>query len=299
MPTVTGILVLGANGQVGHELLKALPGPGVVALTSADLDLSRPADIRAAVRRLRPGIIVNAAAYTAVDRAETDAGAAMAVNAAAPGILAEEARRAGGVLVHYSTDFVFDGSKHAPYLEDDATAPLNVYGRSKRDGELAIAAVDVPSLVFRTSWVYGLRGRNFLLTMRRLLLGQDEVRVVEDQFGAPTWSRAIARATADVLSVAGAGFRDYIGERRGVYHMTAAGRISWRGFAVAIAQDLESRGEKVARVAGIPSSAYAAPARRPANSVLDNSKLMASFGLSMGHWREMLAECLAGSGPTC
>lgn len=289
------ILLLGANGQVGHELHASLTGRrSVVPLTSAQLNLERPDEIRSAIRQYRPHIIINAAAYTAVDRAESDMSTARIVNATAPGILAEEARRTGAVLIHYSTDFVFDGETSSPYSESDPPNPLNVYGRTKLEGELAIQAVDTPALIFRTSWVYAQRGKNFLLTMRKVLRSQAEVKVVNDQFGAPTWARAIARSTVQILAMAGDDCREFFGPRRGVYHMTAGGRTSWHGFACRIARDLESDGEKIAVVTGVPSSAYRTTARRPANSVLDNHKLQTTFGQTLPDWHDMLAECLAG-----
>ena len=223
------LLLIGATGQIGFELAKILPAHGEVsALDRASLDLADPDAIVETVRRLRPNIIVNAAAYTAVDRAETDADRAYAINARAPAVLAEEAKRIGAVMIHYSTDYVFDGSSATPYREDAPAQPLNVYGRSKLEGERAIAAVGGANLILRTSWVYGLRGQNFLLTMRRLARERDEIRVVADQIGVPNWSRTLAQATVQLLT----GGADALGERAGVYHMSAGGQASWFEFAV-------------------------------------------------------------------
>jgi dTDP-4-dehydrorhamnose reductase len=271
------ILLTGANGQVGWELQKALVPLGeLTAPGRAELDLAQPKQIREAVRAARPEVIVNAAAYTAVDQAESERDAAFAVNAAAPGILAEEAKRAGVLLVHYSTDYVFDGAKPAPYVEEDTPNPLNVYGASKLAGERAIAASGCRRLILRTSWVYGPRGKNFFLTMLRLAKKRPELRVVDDQVGAPTSSLAIARATAQLLRA----------DAQGLYHMSAAGETSWCGFARAIL----ARAGIATPVIAIRTADYPAPARRPRNSRLDCSQLRMAFGTSLPSWETQLAE---------
>lgn len=280
------ILLTGRGGQVGGELLQRLPVVGeVVAPTSRELDLADPDAIVRVVRELRPDLIVNPAAYTAVDKAESEPGLAFAVNGRAPGILAEEARRAGALLVHYSTDYVFDGSKPDAYVESDATAPLNVYGASKLAGEQAIAASGCRHLVFRTSWVYGATGKNFMLTMLRLMRERPEVRVVNDQFGAPTWSGWLAESLAELLQARAQGQE----LREGLYHMTPAGRVSWHGFA----QEIGRLAGCQAQVLGIPATEYPTPARRPANSLLSGRKAEQELGLLRPDWRELLQRVLA------
>ena len=275
------LLVTGRNGQVGWELARALAPLGeITSCDRAQLDLSDPGRIVSVVLAARPDVIVNAAAYTTVDRAESEPELARAINATAPGILAEEARRSGALLVHYSTDYVFDGAKPVPYTEDDAANPLNVYGRTKLEGERAVRDSGCRHLIFRTAWVYGPRGRNFLLTMLRLAKEGAELRVVDDQIGAPTSSAAIAEATARVLSQAP--------EASGLYHLTAAGQTSWCGFAGAI---MKKAGLRV-KTTPIPSSEYPTPARRPLNSVLSNEKLKRTFGFSPRAWEALLAECI-------
>ena len=275
------VLLTGRNGQVGYELEHALAPLGeVIALDRARLDLSDPAAIQRVVRDARPEVIVNAAAYTAVDRAESEHALASAINGVAPGVFAEEARRCGALLVHYSTDYVFDGEKNAPYLDDDAANPINVYGKTKLEGERAIAGSGCRHLILRTSWVYGPRGHNFLKTVLRLARERSDLRMVDDQVGAPTSSAAIARATVEMLGHAGP---------EGLFHMTASGETSWRGFAEAIV----ARNHLQVRVAGIPSEEYPTPARRPRNSRLDNSKLKNAYGLTLGSWEHQLDEVVA------
>jgi len=271
------ILLTGANGQVGWELRQTLAPLGEVAAVGREqLDLQDAARIAAVVREVRPGVIVNAAAYTAVDKAESERDAAFAVNAVAPGVLAEEAKRAGALLVHYSTDYVFDGTKAAPYVEGDEPGPLNVYGASKLAGERAVAASGCRYLILRTSWVYGPRGGNFMLTMLRLAKERPELRVVDDQTGAPTSSLAIARATVQLLPRGAAG----------LFHMTASGATTWCGFARAILQ----RAGLATPVVPIRTEDYPTPARRPRNSRLDCSRLRADFGVALASWEEQLAE---------
>ena len=292
------ILLLGGNGQVGWELRRTLAPLGVVrALERADVDLAEAGALSRIVREAAPSLIVNAAAYTAVDRAEEETGTAQAVNGDAPGVLAEEAKRLNAALVHYSTDYVFDGNSSRPYHETDETNPVSVYGRTKLAGEESIRASGCAHLILRTSWVYSLRGANFLLTVRRLAGELEELRIVGDQHGAPTWARTIAEATA--LLVAGCGGAGGIGELRdrgGLYHLTAAGATSWHGFAVAVVDWMRATGQPVRckRILDIPTSDYPTPAKRPANSLLDCGKLKETFGMTLPDWREQLTLCLEG-----
>jgi len=282
------VLVTGARGQVGGEVARALAGRAeVIAHDRSTLDLADRGEIAGRVREARPDAIVNAAAYTAVDRAESDEASARAVNAVAPGILAEEARRAGALLVHYSTDYVFDGTKRGAYVESDATGPLNVYGRTKLEGERAIAASGCAYAILRTSWVYGPQGGNFVRTMLRLAREREELRVVDDQRGAPTSSLQLARATIDIL--------DRARDAPGLYHATAAGETTWLGYAQAIfdEQSRRDRAFRVPRLVAIATRDYPTPARRPANSVLDSSRLAQTFGIRLGPWRDALVETLA------
>ena len=293
------ILLTGSNGQVGWELRRTLACLGeVVALDSKAMNLADADAVRKKVREIAPDIVVNPAAYTAVDKAESEAELAHAVNAVAPGILAEEADKLGALLVHYSTDYVFNGSSTTPWVEDDVCDPINVYGATKLAGERAIQNTGCRHLIFRTSWVYGARGNNFLLTMRRLMRERPELKIVSDQIGAPTWCRDIAEATAQVLSqihspTSGLGKA----QPWGVYHMTNAGETSWHGFAQAIQQcdAHKDQAHALARLHPIPSSEYPTPARRPLNSRLDNDKLERTFALRLQDWRAALALCLEGS----
>lgn len=282
------ILLTGISGQVGRELQRSLQPLGeIIACDRARLDLANPDSIRKTVREISPGIIVNPAAYTAVDKAESEADRAMAINGTAPGTLAEEARRLDALLVHYSTDYVFDGSKPAPYTEDDPTAPLGSYGRSKRMGEEAIAASDCRHLIFRTAWVYGLHGHNFLRTVLRLAAERDELRIVADQFGTPTWSRMIAETTAMALA-------RYAGQQ-GIYHLAAEDWTSWHGFAETIVESASKHGliKKTPLVRHITTADYPSTARRPANSRLSCKHLLADFNLTLPDWRSQLQLCLS------
>jgi dTDP-4-dehydrorhamnose reductase len=290
------ILLTGVNGQVGFELARSLQGLGkVVALDRGALDLADLDQVRRVVREIKPQLIVNPAAYTAVDKAETDVDAAMRLNAEAPGVLAEEAKRLGAALVHYSTDYVFDGTKEGAYVESDVVNPQNVYGKSKLAGEEAIAAAGCAHLIFRTSWVYGTRGKNFLLAMLRLGSERDELSVVADQFGAPTWANTIAMLSGNVLSQAvghgKGGWADWWQQNSGVYHLTASGATSWHEFAEAIFA--LSDFEKKPAVKPIPAVSYPTPATRPANSCLSNDKLANTFGVRAPDWRDALRLCLA------
>lgn len=290
------ILLTGVGGQVGWELQRSLATLGrVVAPRREELDLSKGQDVRAAIRKLKPDLIVNPAAYTAVDKAESEAGLAYAINAEAPAIMATEAARLDVTLVHFSTDYVFDGSKEAPYVETDTPHPLGVYGASKLAGEAAVRQSQALHLILRTSWVYGLRGRNFLLTMQRLAREREEIGVVNDQFGAPTWCRSIAEATAQVLAMwlAPGTTAENRRELAGTYHLSCAGRTTWHDFAAAILAAMQSAGERTARLKPIGTADYPTPARRPSNSVLSNAKLRQAFGVVMPPWDEALRLCLA------
>ncbi|UFH49213.1 dTDP-4-dehydrorhamnose reductase [Pseudomonas sp. KNUC1026] len=284
------ILITGAQGQVTLALQARLAGLGEVhALGRQQLNLADPQAIRTQVRELAPALIINPAAYTAVDQAESEAPLAQAINAIAPGVLAEEAARLGAPLIHYSTDYVFDGAKAEPYVESDATGPLGVYGASKLAGEQAIAAVGGEHLILRTSWVYSLTGRNFLLTMQRLLQEREELRVVADQFGAPTWAGTIAESTTALIERWQAGQAG----AWGTYHLTASGSTSWFGFAEAIGEQLKAAGKPCARLLPIDTAQYPTPAKRPANSRLDCTLLQQQWGVSQPEWHSALLHCLA------
>lgn len=283
------ILITGRNGQLAQALQQRLAGLGQVhVLGREQLDLAEPERIRQVVRELSPDLLVNAAAYTAVDQAENEPALAFAINATAPGVLAEEAARLGVPLLHYSTDYVFDGSKATPYTEDDAPNPLSVYGRSKLAGEQAIHAVGGAHLTLRTSWVYSLHGRNFLLTMQRLLQEKPQLRVVADQIGAPTWAGSLAASTLALIQRWQAGQAG----AWGTYHMTAQGQTSWFGFAQAIGEHLTAQGRPCAQLLPIPSSEYPTPAQRPLNSRLDCSRLRQQWQVEQPDWRQALIECL-------
>lgn len=282
---MTRILLLGRDGQLGWELERCLLTAGDVrALDRSGCDLSDPDAVRG-LGALAPDVIVNAAAYTAVDAAESEPELAHAVNATAPGILAELARARGALLIHVSTDYVFDGRKDGAYTEEDAPAPLGVYGRSKRAGEQAIDAAGADALILRTSWVYGLRGKNFLRTMLRLAEGGGPLRVVDDQIGVPNWCRVLAQAIAQLL----AGGTDRLRERAGVYHLTSTSPASWCAFARRILSGVGSPCE----VQPIPTREYPTPAPRPARSVLDGARLRETFGVQLPDWTTGLALCLA------
>lgn len=283
------ILLIGKIGQVGWELRRTLAPVGkVVAVDFPEIDLTNPDSIRKWTREIKPQVIVNAAAYTAVDKAETDFDKCNRINGVAPGILAEEAKRTASWLVHYSTDYVFDGSKTSPYIETDFPNPLSAYGRSKLAGDQAVFQVDGNHLVFRLCWVYGARGQNFMLTMMRLAREREELRVVRDQLGCPTWSRMIAQATAlslkqIITAPDPEGFK-------GLYHLAASGQTTWHGFADAIVRLMPAESKKCKAIHGIITAEYPLAAKRPAYSVLGCEKLQNTFGLQLPDWEESLRQ---------
>ena len=279
------ILLTGAGGQIGYELARLLAPHGeVIATDRAKLDLADPDAIVAAMRSMEPSLVVNAGAYTSVDLAETDTELARAVNSRAPGILAEEAKRLGAVLIHYSTDYVFDGARTTPYPEDAPTAPQNAYGATKLEGERAIKATGADALILRTSWVYGLRGKNFLLTIRRLAAERDELSIVADQIGVPNWCRTLAEATVRIVGLGLPG----VAERAGLYHLSSTGQASWYDFARAIVGDAPRP-----RIVPIATAQYPTPARRPLYGVLATARFEATFGFALPAWRDALARCIA------
>lgn len=282
------ILVLGRHGQVGAALTQSLQGLGeLIALDRTQLDLSNPDAIRIALRELQPQMIINAAAYTAVDAAESDEATAFQINAEAPRVIAEESERLGAALIHYSTDYVFDGGKQGAWLEDDATAPLSVYGRSKLAGEQAIADVGGTHLILRTSWVYGLHGKNFLLTMLKLAETRDELAIVDDQIGAPTWAVTIADATAAIIRNAGEPAQ--LAASSGIYHLCAGGHTSWFGFAQAIFSHTSV--QRKPKLRPITAAEYPTPAKRPSNSMLNTDKFRHIFG-DLPAWDDALQTCM-------
>lgn len=289
------ILITGKNGQVGWELQRSLADFGqVIAIDSNEMDLADPDAIRRTIREVRPDIIINPAAYTAVDKAESDPVLAMAVNGIAPGILAEEALSLGSVLVHYSTDYVFDGNKPEPYTENDAPNPQSVYGRTKLAGEQAVLASGCKHLILRTSWVYGVHGSNFVKTVLRLAKERSELRIVADQFGAPTWARDLAQATSVALDSWQQ--RDWDNESCGLYHLTDAGRTNWHQYAeeiVRLARKYDATlAAKPLDIRAIATHEYPLPAKRPVNSVLQNDRIRDAFGVVLPAWQESLAECV-------
>lgn len=276
------ILLTGRRGQIGWELERSLSALGeIAAFDRQGLDLARPDEIVARTRAVKPHVIVNAAAYTAVDKAESEPDLALAINARAPAILAEEARQLGALLVHYSTDYVFDGTKTGPYTEDDVPNPLSVYGRAKLEGERAIQAAGGRHLILRTSWVYASRGNNFLLTILRLAREKPELRIVSDQRGTPTWARDLAAATTDLLQAGDI--------PTGLYHLTAAGETTWFRFAGEILR----LASLAVPLQAIPTTEYPTPAMRPRNSVLSNAKLSGETGILLRPWLDSVVRCMA------
>ncbi|HMF65478.1 MAG TPA: dTDP-4-dehydrorhamnose reductase [Edaphobacter sp.] len=301
MSPVSGrILLTGATGQVGGELLRVLGPLGeVVAPARSTMDLADAASVRATIRAVQPRWIVNPGAYTAVDKAESEPELAYAVNAEAVRTMGEEARAIGAAVIHFSTDYVFDGSGSVPYVETDATGPVSVYGASKLAGEEALAASGAGHMIFRTSWVYGGRGKNFLLTILKLAREREQLRVVGDQHGAPTWSRDLAEMTAQVIgrceiAAAGRDVAEILAEASGVYHATGRGETTWHGFAADAVRLQRQRepGVRFAEIESITTAEYPTPAKRPVNSRLNCDKLAQRFGWTMMDWRESLREVL-------
>jgi dTDP-4-dehydrorhamnose reductase len=285
------LLLIGRIGQVGWELRRTLaPLARITCVDFPDIDLTHGDSIRRWVRETQPNVVVNAAAYTAVDKAESDSDTAMKINGVAPGILAEEAKKLGALLVHYSTDYVFDGTKTEPYIETDAPNPLGAYGRTKLAGDESVRSVGGAHLIFRLCWVYGARGQNFMLTMMRLAREREKLQVVGDQVGCPTWSRMIAETTALALKQALA-MRDWAA-LIGTYHLASSGVTSWHGFAQAIINLMPAGGKKCSVVEAITTPEYPTPARRPAYSVLNCDKLQRTFDLRLPHWEESLKQAI-------
>jgi dTDP-4-dehydrorhamnose reductase len=289
------ILLTGKNGQVGFELQRALAPLGTVhAVGSADCDLSDANALRALIQSVKPQLIVNPAAYTAVDRAESEPEKARAVNTVAPGVMGEEAKRLGAAVIHFSTDYVFDGTQATPYAESDAVGPQSVYGQTKLDGERALAQATPHHIILRTSWVVGAHGGNFAKTMLRLAADRDELKVVADQFGAPTSAALLADVTAhlarQIQREGAAGFPF------GTYHLAAAGETSWHEYAQFVIGEAINAGKAIKatpeRVLPIPAAAYPTPAKRPQNSRLNTSKIQRTFGLELPHWRSGVSHIL-------
>lgn len=284
------ILLIGKNGQVGGELNRILPTVGeVYALDRKQLDLTVEKDIRKIIREYKPNLVINAAAYTSVDSAESESSVAMKINGIAPGIIAEEVGEVGACLIHYSTDYVFDGNKDTPYTEEDIPNPINVYGYSKLVGEEAIEKTGIPHLIFRTSWVYGLYGKNFLLTILRLAQERQELKIVDDQFGSPTWSRMIAEITAQLIQKYGLSIKNY----SGLYHLSSMQHTSWYNFAQTILE-IQARNQEFLceKLVPIPSRDYPTPAKRPTFSVLSKEKFLRNFDLVISDWETQLRQVL-------
>jgi len=285
------ILLIGKVGQVGWELRRTLAPLGkVIAVDYPEIDLTDGASIRKWVREAAPKVVINAAAYTAVDKAESEPDRARQINGIAPGILAEEAKNAGALMVHYSTDYVYNGAKTTAYVEDDAPEPLGAYGRSKLEGDRAIQQVGADHLIFRLCWVYGARGQNFMLTMMRLAREREKLRIVKDQVGCPTWSRMIAETTALALKQKLAAGEPHAFE--GIYHLAASGHTSWHGFAEAIIGGMNESERKCRVIEPITTPEYPLPARRPAFSVLSCEKLKRTFGLRLPPWEDSLKQVI-------
>ena len=283
------ILLTGKNGQVGWELNRSLSTLGTIfALGRDQIDLAKPEKLGSVIQEIKPNIIINAAAYTAVDKAESEPELAMTVNGIAPGVIAEEAKKIGAGMIHYSTDYVFDGKATSPYKEEDAPCPLNIYGKSKLAGDQAVMQANIPHIILRTAWVYSLRGSNFLLTMQKLAQSKNQIKVVDDQIGSPTWSRAIAEGTARILEHCRSTGKSKIFSHSGVFNMSCGGETSWFGFAKKI---LELSGENTELIP-IPTIEYPTPTARPESSLLSNRKLKQVFHHEMPHWQDALLECL-------
>ena len=286
------ILLTGITGQVGGELINILKDMGeLVSVDRGQLDLSKIDTIEPAVLDIQPDIIINAAAYTAVDKAEEEPNLAMTVNGVAPGVLAKAAKKAGASLIHYSTDYVFDGRSETPYREEDATCPLSIYGKSKLAGEEAVAEAGIPYLIFRTSWVYSLQGKSFLRTIKKLATERDTLRIVDDQIGAPTWACSIALATRKIMEQC---LRDRAElSLSGIFHLTCQGQSSWHGFAKEILS--LSDASQNTKLLPIPTSDYPTPAVRPIYSLLSNDKSEKAFAFKMPHWHDALKDCISST----
>ena len=290
------ILLAGKNGQVGWELNRSLSKLGTVfAMGREDMDLSKPETLRPVIQDIRPDIIINAAAYTAVDKAESEPDIAMTVNGIAPGMIAKEAKKIGATVIHYSTDYVFDGKATSPYKEENPTYPLSVYGNSKLAGEQAVIQAGIPHIIFRTSWVYSLRGSNFLITMQKLAQTRKQIKVVDDQTGAPTSARAIGESTAHILGqgLKAGTTKSSIFSHPGVFHMSCGGETNWFGFAKIIFR-LSGLSEGT-EVIPISTSEYPTPAARPKYSLLSNKRLKQVFHHQMPPWQDALQECLSSA----
>jgi len=296
LPTVPRIMLTGANGQVGWELSRSLlPLGEVIALSRSQCDLSQPETLPGIVQEIKPDVIVNAAAYTAVDKAEEEERLATTINGTAVGVLAEEAKKRNALFIHYSTDYVFDGKKTTPYTERDKPNPINAYGRSKLAGEMAVINSECDYLILRTTWVYAARGKNFLKTLLRLMQEREEIRIVADQYGAPTWARNIADVTAHVLGISQRERK--AGEfTSGTYHLCASGKTTWHGFSSEIIERVRQLAPAVSiktkRVLPIATEVYPLPAARPKNSQMDSSYLTARFGVTMPEWQHAMELCL-------
>ncbi|MGV8897909.1 MAG: dTDP-4-dehydrorhamnose reductase [Burkholderiaceae bacterium] len=285
------ILLTGKTGQVGYELERSLQGLGdIIALDRSQMDLANLAQVRDVIRSVKPDLIINPAAYTAVDKAESEPELALCINGTAPGVMAEEAKKLGAAMIHYSTDYVFDGSKTTPYTEDDPTCPINVYGATKLAGEQAIQAAGIPHLILRTSWVYGMRGNNFLRTMLRLSQERKELRIVDDQHGAPTWCRTIADTTARIVALAedGKNTQEWWQQHSGIYNLTAQGQTTWYGFTQAILDNATFVNKP--HLTPIATQDYPLPAKRPTHSGLSCERLMETF-TGLPDWDKALRLC--------
>lgn len=284
------ILLTGKNGQVGYELVRGLQALAeVVATDRHSFDLASTVEIEQKIKTLNPDLIINAAAYTAVDKAEQDYQQAHLINSVAPSQIAQTCRELGIPIIHFSTDYVFDGSKGSPWKETDTPSPINAYGETKLGGELAIQASGAAYMIFRTSWVYGARGHNFYRTMCRLAEEKTSLNIVDDQMGAPTWSRHIADVVCQIITMAKSGEQDFWQENSGLYHLTASGQTSWYGFANAIFEELSQKQFITPSVTAITSKDYPLPAKRPVYSCLDNSLLKKRFSVCLPDWRASLA----------
>jgi dTDP-4-dehydrorhamnose reductase len=291
------ILLTGVNGQVGHALQSQLADFNVTALSRTDLDLSNQDGIRRVIRDTKPDLIINPAAYTDVDKAEREPELAYAINALAPKVMAEEASKHNSAIIHFSTDYVYDGTKKTPYFETDLTNPISVYSKSKLAGEDAIRRVGIPHLILRSSWIYGAYGKNFLKTILRLAGERDSLRIVADQFGAPTSSKSIADAIFDLMDK----WQPQVESQTGVYHLSNAGSTSWHGFSCEIVNEYNAlrnvRGwpalkTSIENITAITTNEYPTPAVRPLNSRMDNSKLKAVFDIELSSWQDSLKQVM-------